>query len=282
MVAQADAGAEVLQADDRRRVAAGVPASAVPRLRATGRWTDSAVRRYVTDAGPLLPRLHKLVRADCTTRNKRRAARLQANYDDLEAPHRRAGRQGGPRSGCDRTWTATRSWRSSASRRVPQVGEAWRYLKELRLDRGPLEPRRGRRRADEVVERTRATAPSEPVMDYCLGDADGSATMWTADPDTDVDGDGALDAVGLDFDGDGVLDDAMADMDGDGLADHAVLDLDNDGRPEALLHRRRHRHLGGQRRPGRAIAVVRPGRALSTPGAAGRPRRRRAERRPAD
>ena len=64
---------------------------------------------------------------------------------------------------------------------------------------------------------------------------DGSATMWTADPNTDVDGDGALDAVGLDFDGDGVLDDAMADMDGDGLADHAVLDLDNDGRPEAFF-----------------------------------------------
>ncbi|MGC7368008.1 CCA tRNA nucleotidyltransferase, partial [Mycobacteroides abscessus subsp. abscessus] len=50
-----------------------------------GKWTDSAVRRYVTDAGPLLSRLHKLVRADCTTRNKRRAARLRANYDDLEA-----------------------------------------------------------------------------------------------------------------------------------------------------------------------------------------------------
>ena len=64
-----------------------------------GKWTDSAVRRYVTDAGPLLPRLHKLVRADCTTRNKRRAARLQANYDDLEAPDRRAGRQGGPAAG---------------------------------------------------------------------------------------------------------------------------------------------------------------------------------------
>lgn len=72
-------------------------------------------------------------------------------------------------------------------------------------------------------------------MEYCLGDADGSATMWTADPNTDVDGDGALDAVGLDFDGDGVLDDAMADMDGDGLADHAALDLDNDGRPEAFF-----------------------------------------------
>ena len=42
-----------------------------------GTWTDSAVRRYVTDAGPLLGRLHKLVRADCTTRNKRRAAAVR-------------------------------------------------------------------------------------------------------------------------------------------------------------------------------------------------------------
>ncbi len=57
-------------------------------------------------------------------------------------------------------------------------------------------------------------------MEYCLGDADGSATMWTAEPDVDVDGDGVVDAVGLDFDGDGLLDDAMADLDGDGLADH--------------------------------------------------------------
>jgi hypothetical protein len=61
-------------------------------------------------------------------------------------------------------------------------------------------------------------------MEYCLGDADGSATMWTADPTIDVDGDGVLDAVGLDFDGDGLLDDAMADLDGDGVADHAVVD----------------------------------------------------------
>ena len=61
-------------------------------------------------------------------------------------------------------------------------------------------------------------------MDYCLGDADGSATMWTAPPDTDLDGNGTLDAVGLDFDGDGLLDDAMADLDTDGLADHLVRD----------------------------------------------------------
>ena len=52
---------------------------------ATGAWTDSAVRRYVTDAGPLLPRLHRLTRADCTTRNVRKARRLAATYDDLEA-----------------------------------------------------------------------------------------------------------------------------------------------------------------------------------------------------
>ena len=50
----------------------------------TGEWTDSAVRRYVTDAGPLLDRLHELVRSDCTTRNRRRAAALQRSYDSLE------------------------------------------------------------------------------------------------------------------------------------------------------------------------------------------------------
>ena len=50
----------------------------------SGEWTDSAVRRYVTDAGDLLPRLHKLVRSDSTTRNKRRAAALSATYDSLE------------------------------------------------------------------------------------------------------------------------------------------------------------------------------------------------------
>ncbi len=50
----------------------------------TGEWTDSAVRRYVTDAGPLLDRLHALVRSDCTTRNRRRAAALQRSYDSLE------------------------------------------------------------------------------------------------------------------------------------------------------------------------------------------------------
>ncbi len=51
----------------------------------TGEWTDSAVRRYITDAGPLLPRLHLLTRSDSTTRNARKAQRLARTYDDLEA-----------------------------------------------------------------------------------------------------------------------------------------------------------------------------------------------------
>ncbi|ADP85150.1 CCA tRNA nucleotidyltransferase [Frankia inefficax] len=50
----------------------------------TGEWTDAAVRRYVHDAGPQLERLHKLVRSDCTTRNKRKAAMLARHYDSLE------------------------------------------------------------------------------------------------------------------------------------------------------------------------------------------------------
>ena len=65
-------------------------------------------------------------------------------------------------------------------------------------------------------------------MDYCLGDGDGSATVWSAPPDRDVDGDGMFDAVSLDFDGDGLVDDAMADLDGDGAAEHLVRDVTPD------------------------------------------------------
>jgi hypothetical protein len=72
-------------------------------------------------------------------------------------------------------------------------------------------------------------------MEYCFGPGDGSATMWTGEPDIDLDGDGQLDAVGLDFDGDGIHDDALADLDGDGLADHAALDLDDDGTAESYF-----------------------------------------------
>ncbi|EID15861.1 poly(A) polymerase [Mycobacterium xenopi RIVM700367] len=102
-----------------------------------GKWTDSAVRRYVTDAGPLLPRLHKLVRADCTTRNRRRAARLQANYDELEARIAElAAREDLERVRPDLDGNDIMQILGIPP--GPQVGEAWRYMKELRLERGPL------------------------------------------------------------------------------------------------------------------------------------------------
>ncbi len=81
-----------------------------------GQWTDSAVRRYVHDAGHLLPRLHKLVRADCTTRNKRRAAALQATYDDLEKRIVALAEKEDMAKVRPPTSTGTRSWRSWGSR----------------------------------------------------------------------------------------------------------------------------------------------------------------------
>ncbi|MFQ6325469.1 CCA tRNA nucleotidyltransferase [Nocardia sp. CWNU-33] len=102
-----------------------------------GQWTDSAVRRYVTDAGDLLPRLHKLVRADCTTRNKRRAAALRATYDELEARIAKLQEQ----EDLDRVrpdLDGNSIMELLGLSAGPEVGKAWRFLKELRLDRGPL------------------------------------------------------------------------------------------------------------------------------------------------
>lgn len=103
-----------------------------------GKWTDSAVRRYVTDAGPLLPRLHKLVRADCSTRNKRRAARLQSSYDRLETRIAElAAQEDLARVRPDLDGNQIMELLGIPA--GPQVGEAWRFLKELRLERGPLD-----------------------------------------------------------------------------------------------------------------------------------------------
>ncbi|MFY9806679.1 MAG: CCA tRNA nucleotidyltransferase [Pseudonocardiaceae bacterium] len=102
-----------------------------------GEWTDSAVRRYVTDAGELLPRLNKLVRADCTTRNRRKALALQRTYDDLESRIERIR--------AEEDLAAVRpDLDGNAIMELlglppgPLVGQAWRHLKEVRLDRGPL------------------------------------------------------------------------------------------------------------------------------------------------
>ena len=105
----------------------------------SGEWTDSAVRRYVRDAGDQLERLHVLTRADCTTRNQRKADRLRRTYDDLEA----------------RIGTLMEQEELAAVRPaldgnrimeilgIPpgrEVGAAYHFLLELRLDRGPMEP----------------------------------------------------------------------------------------------------------------------------------------------
>jgi poly(A) polymerase len=104
-----------------------------------GEWTDSAVRRYVTDAGDLLPRLHKLVRSDCTTRNKRRAAALSATYDSLE-------RRIAELSAAEDLARVRPDLDGNAIMAIlgippgREVGEAWKHLKDLRLERGPLDP----------------------------------------------------------------------------------------------------------------------------------------------
>ena len=102
-----------------------------------GAWTDSAVRRYVTDAGPLLERLHRLTRSDSTTRNRRKAAMLSGRYDDLEA-----------RIAVLREHEELAAIRPDLDGEQimaildvpagPVVGRAYRFLLELRMDRGPL------------------------------------------------------------------------------------------------------------------------------------------------
>jgi poly(A) polymerase len=102
-----------------------------------GEWTDSAVRRYVTDAGPLLDRLHKLVRSDCTTRNRRRAAALQRSYDSLEeriAKLREQEELDAIRPDLD----GNEIMRLLGIKPGPLVGKAYKHLLALRMERGPL------------------------------------------------------------------------------------------------------------------------------------------------
>jgi poly(A) polymerase len=106
-------------------------------------WTDSAVRRYVTDAGPLLARLHKLTRSDCTTRNRRKAERLAAAYDALEARIERLQAQ----EQLDAVRPDLDGNEIMEILGIPpgrEVGQAWTYLKDLRLERGPLPPEEAR------------------------------------------------------------------------------------------------------------------------------------------
>ncbi len=102
-----------------------------------GAWTDSAVRRYVTDAGPLLSRLHRLTRSDSTTRNARKAARLSRAYDDLERRIAEiAEAEGIAAIRPDLDGQAIMA--ELGIRPGPVVGRAYRHLLEVRMDQGPL------------------------------------------------------------------------------------------------------------------------------------------------
>lgn len=103
----------------------------------TGEWTDSAVRRYVRDAGPLLSRLHKLTRSDCTTRNKRKAMALSRAYDGLEERIARLQEQeelDAIRPDLD----GNDIMRELGVGPGPVIGKAYQHLLELRLEHGPM------------------------------------------------------------------------------------------------------------------------------------------------
>ncbi len=112
----------------------------------SGEWTDSAVRRYVTDAGPLLGRLHKLTRSDSTTRNRRKAERLSRTYDDLEARIARLRAQ-------EELQAVRPELNGNEIAEVlgispgPLLGRAYQHLLAVRLDRGPI----GREAAEEEL-----------------------------------------------------------------------------------------------------------------------------------
>jgi poly(A) polymerase len=109
----------------------------------TGEWTDSAVRRYVRDAGNLLSRLHVLTRADCTTRNQRKAETLRAAYDHLEERIERLREQ----EELDAIRPDLDGNQIMEILDIPpgrEVGAAYRFLLDQRLEHGPLGEDRAR------------------------------------------------------------------------------------------------------------------------------------------
>ena len=101
-------------------------------------WTDSALRRYVRDAGPLLDQLNALVRADCTTQNPRKAKFLAELQDDFEVRLARLAEQENLRElrpPLDGNQVMERLGLPPG----PEVGRALEYLMEVRLERGPVD-----------------------------------------------------------------------------------------------------------------------------------------------
>ncbi len=129
-----------------------------------GEWTDSAVRRYVRDAGPLLPRLHVLTRADCTTRNRARAARLARAYDGLE-------RRIAELSEREELARIRPELDGNAIMRIlgippgPAVGKAYDFLLELRISEGELGQEQVTQRLLRWAAEVGIIPPSEPDED---------------------------------------------------------------------------------------------------------------------
>ena len=121
----------------------------------SGEWTDSAVRRYVRDAGEELVRLHKLTRADCTTRNRRKAFVLQATYDELERHISQLAAQeelNAIRPDLD----GNDIMQLLGLTPGPAIGEAYKFLLELRLEQGPMQ----REQAEAALRAWWADRPS--------------------------------------------------------------------------------------------------------------------------
>ncbi|CAB4547497.1 MAG: CCA tRNA nucleotidyltransferase [Actinobacteria bacterium] len=113
-----------------------------------GEWTDSAVRRYVRDAGDLLLHLHVLTRADCTTRNVRKAQALAATYDQLEERIDQLAQEE-ELAAIRPDLNGNEIIEILGIKPGPLVGKAYDYLLELRMEHGPL----GRERAIEELHK---------------------------------------------------------------------------------------------------------------------------------
>lgn len=101
-------------------------------------WSDAAVRRYVADAGDQLERLHRLTRADCTTMNRRKAERLSAAYDDLES-RIAALKKEEELDAIRPALNGDQIMELLGIAPSPEVGEAYRFLLDLRMEHGPMD-----------------------------------------------------------------------------------------------------------------------------------------------